>query len=271
MLPGPLNKKRYSLPKCHGYIKLKGDGPYSKHWIRIGDYSTIALTNEFETEDLYGNDAPTRELRDRWLVQKSGTLALGIKQPTPLFMSIIYLTDPNSYFTQQAIPAGDVLIEDIGENEAVTLGGLEGIITGVTGVDEDETPYIAGTHYVYDEASDIFEIVKHPDAVAAIGGRSDVVVTRSAPEITAAQKRFGGGILQLDDGVEAELMFNQIGRGMNLRITLNSVKFLNSEEIPIGSDESAPIAFSLSGSLSPDASKPDGYRWGEVIELRRAA
>lgn len=272
-LPAPLNKKLYKLPKAHGYMKLKGNGRFTKGYVRLGDTTSIVQRNSFENELIWGADSPTRTVRDTWLVQKSGEIDLGIRMMTALATSLIYLTDPNSYFTQAVVAAGEeFLTDELAPTEAVVVPFIDGVITLVTSLDVVPVEYLEGQHYVFDPASGIFEIVAHPDGVVTNDdGGAAVMIEHGAPAITADEKRGYGGIMQLDNGLESSLLFNQIGKGPNQRLRYHSVSFLNTEDIVIGNDENTPMSVSLKGTLSEDPSKPDGFRWGDVLELKRAA
>lgn len=272
-LPAPLNKKLYKLPKAHGYMKLKGTGRFTKGYVRLGDTTSMVQRNQFESEVIYGSDSATRTVRDTWLVQKSGEIDLGIRMITPLAVSLIYLTDPNAFFTQSVIAAGEeFLTDEIGPTEAVIVPFIDGVITLVTSLDVVPVEYLEGEHYVFDAASGIFEIVAHPAGVVLNDdGAAAVMIEHGAPAITAAEKRGYGGIMQLDNGLESSLLFNQIAKGPNQRLRYHNVTFLNTEDIVIGNDENTPMSVSLKGTLSEDPSKAEGFRWGDVLELRRAA
>lgn len=272
-LPAPLAKNLYKFPKCHGWLNLKGTSDFAGRYVRMGDYSAINLQNSFETEDVYGNDSPTRSLRDQILVQKSGTLNWGVRNMTPLAHSLIFLSDPDAYHTQSIIAADSEFVTDpLGVTEAVVLPFINGVLALVSDGDAvDPIEYLEGQHYVFDAASGIFEVVAHPAGVTVVDGRAAVTIIHSAPAITPTDKIRRGGVMQLDDGIRASALFLQIGKGPNLRITLHDVKFLNSEEIPIGNDENSPVVVSLTGALSEDPTKPAGFRWGEVLEIKQAA
>jgi hypothetical protein len=202
-------------------------------------------------------------------VQKSGTLNWGVRNMTALAHSLIFLSDPDAYHTQDAIvAASDLVTEALGPGEAIEVPVINAEIALVTdGEEVDPIEYVEGTHYTFDSQSGIFEITAHPAGVVTVDGRAAVTITYSAPEITAADKIRRGGIMQLDDGIRASALFRQIGKGPNLKIKLHDVKFLNSEEIPIGNDENSPVAIQLTGALSEDPTRPEGFRWGEVLEL----
>ncbi|GLQ53598.1 hypothetical protein [Devosia nitrariae] len=272
MLPAPLSAKLYKLAKCHPYLKLNGNGRFSKAFVRTGDYSNITLQNEFETEDVFGNDGPTRTLRAKWLVQKSGVLNQGWRQISDLGHAIIFGGSPDSFYTQAAQAAGgSFLTDEIGQDEAAVLPFLDGEVTAVMSLDAVPIAYVENQHYTFDPASGIFDIRKHPDGVVVdADGRAAVEITYGAPAITAADKVLHAGIMQLDDGLVGAAMFNQVGKGENLRITCHQVTFLNTEEVPIGSDENSPVAISVNGTLSEDPSKAEGFRWGEILKLKRA-
>lgn len=257
----PLSTDLYSIPRVQILFRKKGSTKY----INLGDAEAFTITPDLTEIERYSKEYPTRTLARTDVTQRGGTIGLTLLHFTPTLRGAMFMADPTSTLVQTAVLAGSVEFDGVAVGDIYSLGAVDVAVSAVTDGESSPKAYTAGTHYRVDRRTGFVEILAKPD-----GAGSDITVSYTAPEITAAAARQSLGLMA-NTGVRGEIFARGVGDiGPLDEVTLWDVELRPSGDIEIqGGDDYQQIA--LTGRLYADGTKASGYQYGRIRAIPRTA
>lgn len=241
-----------------GQLLFKPAG--SDREVVLGEVEDFSATPELTESEYRSKSYPKSLMVKRSVFATAVSLGMTLKSLNARTLAMLFMANVDSKLVQTAIANGKAEFAAPQVGDIFDVGAFD---IAVSRVATGETAWVAGEHYAVDNATGRVEVLALPSNAATI------VITFSAPAITAADNRQAIGILE-SEGVRGQLSFRELGAEgpFNWLAEYWDVEIRPSGDIPhMGGDEFANIE--LTGTVYARSGKPAGQEYGRIVTLAK--